>query len=73
MTIKEIRETTGLSQAKFANLLEIPKRNIENWEEGKNKPAPYLVNLIEKVLRYEKILKELGYETSSDKGNATTE
>ena len=73
MTIREIRETTGLSQANFANLLEIPKRNIENWEEGKNKPAPYLVNLIEKVLRYEKILKELGYETSGDKGNATVE
>ena len=51
MTIKELRTTTGLSQAKFAKLLEIPTRTIEDWESGRHKPPAYVVKLIEFYLK----------------------
>lgn len=53
MKIKELRKKTGLTQARFAELLGVPKRSIENWEEGKNKPPEYLVKLIDYYLSNE--------------------
>lgn len=46
MTIKEARQAAGLSQAKMAELLEIPKRTIENWEMGKTTPPVYVERLV---------------------------
>ena len=51
MTIKEIRASTGLSQAKFAKLLEIPTRTIEDWESKRHKPPYYVIKLIEFYLK----------------------
>ena len=51
MTIKEIRELTGLSQAKFGEKYNIPQRTIENWESGNRKPPEYLPDLLERVVR----------------------
>lgn len=44
--ITELRESTGLTQRAFAELLGIPKRSIENWESDVSKPPEYLVRLI---------------------------
>lgn len=44
--IKSLRESTGLTQRAFAELLGIPKRSIENWESEVSKPPEYLVRLI---------------------------
>ena len=44
--IKALRESTGLTQRAFAELLGIPKRSIENWESEVSKPPDYLVRLI---------------------------
>ena len=44
--IKALRESTGLTQRAFAELLGIPKRSIENWESGVSKPPEYLIRLI---------------------------
>lgn len=49
--VKELRALTGLSQAKFAAIYEIPKRTIENWEEGKTIPANYVLKLLERAVR----------------------
>ena len=46
MTIKELRAATGLSQAKFARLLDSPTRTIEDWESGRHKPPKYVITLI---------------------------
>ena len=46
MTIKELRTTTGLSQAKFAKLLDIPTRTIEDWESDRHSPPKYVITLI---------------------------
>lgn len=50
MTIKEIRSLTGLSQAAFAQKYDIPKRSIENWEEGRREPPAYVLKLLERVI-----------------------
>ena len=39
--IKALRESTGLTQRAFAELLGIPKRSIENWESEVSKPPEY--------------------------------
>jgi len=53
MTIKEIRQLTGLSQAKFAEQYGIPCRSIENWESGERTPPAYVLKLLEKVVKLE--------------------
>lgn len=49
MTIREIRQASGLSQAKFAAKYEIPLRTIENWEAGVRKPPEYVVKMIARL------------------------
>lgn len=56
MTIKEIRNRSGLSQAAFGDKYSIPKRTIENWEadEGKkeHRNCPdYVLKLLDRVVR----------------------
>ena len=37
--VKAIREKTGLSQARFAMLIGVSKRTVENWEQGRRHPT----------------------------------
>jgi len=46
MTIKEIRDTTGLTQTEFGELLGIPVRTIQNWEKGYRIPPAYIIELV---------------------------
>ena len=48
--IKDIRNATGLSQARFALFYDIPKRTIENWESGKTNPPGYVVKLLRRCV-----------------------
>ena len=54
MTIKEIRDAHGLTQKELAELIGLPKRTVENWEEGKSSPPPYAVKLIAFYLEHRK-------------------
>ena len=45
-TIREIRDSTGLSQSKFAEALHIPVRTIQKWEIGERSCPEYVVELI---------------------------
>lgn len=40
--LRAFRERHDLSQAKLADLLQISKRAVEDWEQGINNPPPYL-------------------------------
>lgn len=51
LTLKEIRERTGLTQAGFARKYNIPKRTYENWEMGERVPSPYLRDLLARVAK----------------------
>lgn len=48
--VKTIRSYTGLSQAKFAEYYEIPKRTLENWEQGTNECPVYLLKLLQRAV-----------------------
>lgn len=37
--VAEIREATGLSQSKFAELLGVPVRTLQEWEQGRRAPS----------------------------------
>lgn len=56
MTIKEIRDLTGLSRAKFAEKYNIPVGTIRDWEQEKRKCTEYLLDLLEFKVRHD--LKE---------------
>ena len=49
--VKKIREKTGLSQPKFANLFQIAVGTLRNWEQGRRHPegpAVALLHVIDK-------------------------
>ncbi len=50
MNIKEMREKLGLTQQMFADRYNIPKRTIENWETGKRKAPPYVMELLQNAV-----------------------
>lgn len=37
--VKAIRAKTGLSQSRFANVVGVSKRTLENWEQGRRHPT----------------------------------
>ena len=37
--VKLIREKVGLSQSRFATLIGVSKRTLENWEQGRRHPT----------------------------------
>ena len=37
--VAEIREKTGLSQSKFATLLGVSVRTLQDWEQGRRMPS----------------------------------
>jgi putative transcriptional regulator len=53
VTIKELRSLTGLTQAKFAEKYEIPRRTIEDWERDLHLPPEYVVKLLEYRITHE--------------------
>ena len=46
-----------MTQQKFSEYFNIPKRTIENWEGEKNKCPEYLLELIEYKLKNENLIK----------------
>ena len=48
--VKALRSVTGLSQAKFAEKYDIPKRTIENWEAGVSQAPYYLLKLLARAV-----------------------
>jgi transcriptional regulator with XRE-family HTH domain len=48
--IKELRESTGMTQKGFAQMYGIPISTLRKWEQGESSPAPYVVNLLARTL-----------------------
>jgi len=55
MTIKEMRQQLGDTQHEFSERYQIPFRTIQNWESGSRTPPEYVVALLEKCVRADKI------------------
>ncbi len=55
MTIKEAREEAGLTQKQVQELIGVPIRTLQNWENGVRVCPQYVENLlIEKLLSLKK-------------------
>lgn len=59
--IKEARIKAGLSQAKMSEMLEIPKRTIEEWDRGTRKCPHWAEILI--IEKLERIASETNEES----------
>ena len=51
--MKEFRVTTGLSQSKFAAYFGIPVRTLQEWEQGRQNPPTYLLDLLKRLWKLE--------------------
>lgn len=49
-TIKELRESTKLSQNEFAKKFNIPVSTLRKWEQKVSKPPKYVVDFIESYI-----------------------
>lgn len=58
-TIKEIRQSTGLSQAKFCALLNIPKNTLRDWEQEVRRCPGYVVELIAYRVAHDKSIPKV--------------
>ena len=65
-TIKELRESTGMSRKQFSEHTGIPVRTLEDWEAARRTPPEYIPRLISYQLKYEKLMKEKGEKNGED-------
>ena len=50
ITMKELRENTGLTQKAFAKMYGIPVSTLRKWEQGESRPAPYIMSMLSMLL-----------------------
>ena len=53
MKIKELRKKTKMSQSEFSSYFGISIRTLQQWEQGRRTPPPYLIGLMERILNLE--------------------
>ena len=56
-TIKELRESIGMSRKEFSEHTGIPVRTLEDWEAARRTPPEYIPRLIAYQLKYEELIK----------------
>lgn len=39
LSVKEIRQATGLTQARFAKVIDVQLATLRNWEQGRREPT----------------------------------
>ncbi len=53
------RQRSGLSQARFAALLGVSVRTLQEWEQGRRQPSSAAKTLLKVAERYPEILREV--------------
>lgn len=53
MTIKEIRQSTGLSQSQFAKKFHLQVNTLQTWEQGIRRVPESTQYMIERILELE--------------------
>lgn len=60
LSIKQMRKARGLSQAKFAKLVQVEVTTLQNWEQGRREPTGPAKALLTAINRDpENVLKAL--------------
>jgi putative transcriptional regulator len=54
-----VRNALGLSQSRFAELLGVSKRTLQEWEQGRRTPTGAAKTLLRVVERHPEVLREL--------------
>jgi putative transcriptional regulator len=57
--VVEARQKTGLSQSRFAELLGVSFRTLQDWEQGRRKPSRAAVSLIQIAKQRPDVLHEV--------------
>ena len=58
-SIVAARNTLGLSQSRFAELLGVSKRTLQEWEQGRRTPSGAAKTLLRVIERHPEVLREL--------------
>ena len=53
VSIRELRDKTGLTQKAFSELYGIPVSTLRKWEQGESSPPDYVIRLLAKSLPQE--------------------
>jgi putative transcriptional regulator len=56
--VSEARQSSGLSQAEFADALGISKRTLQEWEQGRRSPSGAAQTLIRIARRHPDVVRE---------------
>ena len=56
-TIKQLRESVGMTRKEFSQHTGIPVRTLEDWEASRRTPPEYIPRLIAYQLKYEVLLR----------------
>ena len=51
----ELRRETGMTRKAFSEYMDIPLRNLEEWEAGRRKMPDYLLRLLAYYIKMEKV------------------
>lgn len=57
--VVEARQKVGLSQAKFAELLGVSVRTLQDWEQGRRQPSRAAATLIQIAKQRPDVLREM--------------
>lgn len=58
-SVAEIREKTGLTQSRFAELLGVSVRTLQEWEQGRRVPSGAARTLLLIVARKPRVLRDV--------------
>lgn len=53
MTVKKLREQSGMSRNQFAEFFGVPYRTLQNWELGERQCPEYVISLMKYKLEKE--------------------
>lgn len=48
--VKELRDSTGLTQKEFSDMYDIPLSTLRKWEQGEASPAPYVLKFLSQLI-----------------------
>ena len=57
-SIRDLRESTGMSRKEFSEHTGIPVRTLEDWEAGRRTPPEYIPRLLAYQIKFEGILRK---------------
>lgn len=50
-TVKQLRESTGMTRKEFSEYFGIPVGTVRDWEQSKRNPPKYVVDMAATILR----------------------